>query len=199
MSLLCLASTISNSLAHTSSELISLVESLITIVAIVAGGIWTYLLFIRNRQRWPRARIGMAASHFRAGSSHHILHVDLAIANVGQVLLEVDSLSTTISQMLPLPKEIAVAVKRREDPVPDGFSEIQWPVVITRAVELGDSRCEIEPGESQTLQFDFMLDSRIKLVEIYSYVLNQKKRERNLAWDLSRLYDFSIGSLVVAE
>lgn len=39
---------------------LSALKDAATIVAIVAGGIWTYYLFVKNRQRHPRLSIALA-------------------------------------------------------------------------------------------------------------------------------------------
>jgi hypothetical protein len=43
--------------------LVATIESLGTVGAVIVGGIWVYLMFIKNRQHLPRAQIKLTAAH----------------------------------------------------------------------------------------------------------------------------------------
>ena len=57
--------------------------------------------------------------------------------------------------------------------------------------EFAKDECEIEPGESQDIQFDFILGDHVQTVLVYSYLLNERKRQRKLSWDSTTLYDLA--------
>ncbi len=49
---------------------------------------------------------------------------------------------------------------------------------------------EIEPGESEQLHYDFLVDKAIKTVLVYSYFQNIQKNRR-LGWSLTTTNDFT--------
>jgi len=170
-------------------ETIDLIEAIFTILAIIVGGVWGYWLFVKNRQRYPRANVSQSIIHKDLGNKKTLLHVDVLITNIGNVLLEIISLKTKASQILPLPGDIKKTITDGQDPVLEGETEVDWPIIDSREEQFEKSECEIEPGESQSIQFDFFIDSDVELIEIYSSVVNEKKRKLDLVWDSSTIYE----------
>lgn len=172
-------------------DLIKVLESIFTIVAIVVGGLWGYWLFVKNRQRYPRASLTHKVIHKEIEDGKNLLHVDIVIYNIGEVLLQIKDVNTIVSQVLPLCKKISNLIENGKDPVKEGASDIEWPEIGSRAIKYREDPCEVEPGETQSLQCDFLLDASILSVEIYSYVENLVKRGRELVWDHTSIYDLS--------
>lgn len=170
-------------------ETADLIEAIVTILAIIVGGVWGYWLFVKNRQRYPRAEISQSVIHKDLDNEKTLLHVDVIITNIGNVLLEIISLKTKISQILPLPDKIKKTITDGQDPVLEGKTEVDWPLKASREEQFEKSGCEIEPGESQSIQFDFFIDSDVELIEIYSSVVNETKRKLKLVWDNTTIYE----------
>jgi len=176
-------------------DITEIVRSFATVAAILVGGVWSYMLFVRTRQRYPRAKIKHEITHRVLSDDKALLHIAVNINNSGDVLLSVVSAQTRIQQVLPTPPEILDSVNQGLDPVQKGKTEIEWPLIgTTRKSHWAKGKREIEPGESDELHYDFVLDSRIQTVEVYTYVKNATKRGREIGWSLTTLYDLPSAS-----
>jgi hypothetical protein len=163
--------------------------SVATMLALLVGGLWTYLLFVRKRQKYPRARLRHRITHRDIGLDKVLLHVDVMVSNTGDVLVSLVELVTRVQQVLPLPDRVSDNILAGKDPVKRGTSEVEWDELHSHKLKWKQGECEIEPGDSQQISHDFILDAEMQTVEVYSHVTNESKRPRRLGWDLTTLYD----------
>lgn len=174
------------------------VKSIAEIIGLGVGGFWTWLLFVKNRQDYPRAKVGHTISRFTLANGSRLLRVQCTVTNIGPVLLRLDSTFTWVQQILPLPKDFETAFGAGKDPLATlgpSDSEYGWPVVGERKCDWKASPREVEPGEEENMQFDFVVDDRAQLVEIYSYFRNERKK-REIGWSGTTIYDLSTGKVV---
>ena len=155
------------------------------------GGAWTVGLFWNRRGRYPRASVEHLVTHKPLGGGKRLLHVGVRVCNIGEVLIVVERSETRIQRVLPVPTEVADSIKRGRDPVQEGETEVEWPPVGSHDKVYGKGDCEIEPDESQDINHDFIVDTEVQTVVVYSYVMNEKKRDRTLTWNLTTLYDLA--------
>ena len=172
-------------------ELAQIVQSVVTVIAIVAGGFWGYWLFVKNRQRYPRAQIEHTIFHSAIADNKLLLHVIVTVTNPGNVLLSLVSLDARVQRILPASSEFVESIGKGIDPVAEGKSEIEWPLIGSREIDLRKDRYEIEPGESQGIDCEFVLADNVELVAIYTYLKNVSKRGREIGWDLTTVYSLS--------
>jgi hypothetical protein len=66
-----------------------------------------------------------------------------------------------------------------------------WPLIAERNESFAPP-FDIEPGEKQTLDFEFVTPWQVKVVRIYAYFRNDKKAEDDseVGWAASGYYDF---------
>lgn len=164
-------------------------QAVLTSAAIVVGGLWSYLLFVRKRQKYPRASLAHNISHRPLGDGYVLLSVRAGITNAGEVLLSIVSVETRLQQVLPPPSDLIKALKGGQDPIPEGRTEMDWPLLRSRLSDDKARELQIEPGESDSIQYDFMLDRSVRTVEIYTYIKNEKVRKRDVGWSVTSLYD----------
>lgn len=170
-------------------NVVATIQACVAIVALFIGGVWGYWLFVQNRQRYPRASIGHQIIHRPIADGKLLLHVTVDISNPGSVLLSLISMQTRVQQVRPLSAKLAESIQQGLEPVKVGHTEIDWPLIDSRELKMEKNKFEIEPGEHQEIQFDFILDSEVQTVLVYSYLENQVKREREIGWDSTILYD----------
>lgn len=171
------------------------IQALVTTVAIGVGGWWSYRLFVRKRERYPRAKVTHLASHWPLGEERILLRVAVDISNQGAVLLIPGAGELWVQQVRPLLPELAACLGRGEDPVAKGGTEVEWPLLAKRP--LANIR-EIEPGENDQCHCDFFLGAEVQTVVIYSHIENRAKRRRlhrwrkgkPLVWNTTTSYDF---------
>jgi hypothetical protein len=144
--------------------------------ALLAAGIWTYLLFVRQRQRFPRAEMTHRVVSIELSSYQVLVHAVVLVKNIGSVLIRLREGFARIDRLRPVPSRIAGMLAAGEDPVPVDCSEARWETLKRRdCVWAGDPR-EIEPGEADEFHFDFFVAADVRTVELYSYFENIRKR-----------------------
>ncbi len=152
-------------------------QAVLTTIAIIIGGIWTYLRFIKNRLRFPRAELSHTIIYKPLRDKKALLRINLKVLNKGDVLLPISNTWTRISQILPMGEDTLEALATGKDLPRDNDAEIKWPELGTREISYEPGTAEIEPGESEMFHFDYIVSSDVKVVHIYSFFTNLKKRE----------------------
>lgn len=160
-----------------------------TAIAFVVGGIWAYMLFVRQRQRYPRATLEQRVVHKRVDERRVLLRVSVTVSNQGDVLLSLASGFVRVQQMVPWPSEFVDAIEKGEDPVRAGETEVEWPLLGERYLTFEESEREVEPGEPDEFHFDFVIGGGVQTVLVYTYISNQHKRGRDIGWGVTTVYD----------
>ena len=175
-------------------NIIEVVASVLTLFAIIFGGIWSYLLFIRTRQKYPSANISQEITYRAISDDKLWLRVSVTLQNTGKVLLSLVYGQSWIQKVLPLDKATLEKVLSGQYPARKGEVEIEWPLLSTQHVDWKKGDREIEPSESDQVHFDFILDSEVKTIVVYSYFRNAKKirRKGELGWLVTRTYDLQL-------
>jgi hypothetical protein len=165
------------------------VASTLTAVGLLAAGIYSIWLY---RNRFPRAKVTHQVSDWPVGDRHMVRGV-VRMENVGNVLIQVRRIRGVLTQILPTPGDVEVAVKARVDPVDRDSTEVLWDTLGDRLKDFSKEGCEIEPGECDEFIFDFVIDADLKKVQFYSHIENVKKFKRNVGWNTTIIYDLTHG------
>ena len=169
-------------------DIADIVAAGFTVLAIIVGGGWGYVLFVRKRQKYPRANTKHEITHLQIADGKLLLHVDVTISNVGDVLISLVSGIIRIQQILSPSPELMDAIKERGDPVKEGSREIEWPLIVERPSAWASGEFEIEPGESEQIPYDFIINADVQTVEVYSYYKNTEKPKREIGWNLTTIH-----------
>ena len=177
-------------------KLVDLVLPIVTIIAIIISGIWTYNLFIIKRENYPHANIEQRLSHIALSDSINLLRLEIQLSNTGNSKLVLKKSIIRIQQILPVlpcaePEPCAVnqvntALKeiiRKED-------RFSWPLLSERNKIFPES-FDIEPGEKDVIDFEFVIPLKVEAVRVYSYFQNEKKINgaNEVGWSISTYYD----------
>jgi hypothetical protein len=158
-------------------------EAAMTAIGIIVAGVWTYVLFVRRRLRYPRAAISHTSYSFRLADGRTLLRVSAKMTNVGEVLLWFRHARTRVQHLYPLPAHIAaLTASTTGDPVAKGEYELPWTVLCAREWTYEDGQAQIEPGESEVLHCDFVIPAGVKKVLVYTHVTNHVKRGHEIGW-----------------
>jgi hypothetical protein len=180
-------------------EKLEIVQYIVTIFAILIGGTWTYILFIRERQIYPHAEIEQVVSHIALSKATNLLRVVVNVKNIGGSRLIVKKSITRIQQILPeapciesspcASKQIFRALEEYERKE-DIFS---WALIAERE-KYFDDPLDLEPSEKDMKDFEFAIPSDIKAVRIYTFIRNEKrsKGDTDFGWDVSSYYDLDM-------
>ena len=172
-------------------DLFGLVETVLTSVAIVTAGLWAYFLFWRRRQSAPRASLTLDLTTALLPGSKRLVHVGLGVLNQGQVLLSLKYAEMRVRQVVPFPEDLVDGLERGVDPIPAGSTEMPWPMIVGREWKAPSCVLELEPGESDSLHADFVLEEDVEVVELYAFVCNPRKKGTSIGWTKTELHTFA--------
>jgi hypothetical protein len=158
-------------------SLAAALESCATILGILVAGVWTYRLFVKNREEFPKASLTQVVSFWNSDDGNRLIRVSMTIKNEGNVLVKIPSGFTWIQQMKPWPDELLKA-----KPV---TQEIAWPLIESRDL---DSGWEIEPKETEIISMDFVINQAFAQILVYSFIKNPKKE--TTGWPVTTIIDF---------
>lgn len=169
-------------------------QAIVTILGIIVGGAWTYILFIKDRQDLPQATIEEKITSVGLPLGIHYVQVAVNIANTGHTLLKASEAILRVEQILPIggcdgdpcaAREINAALAASTQTA-DRFD---WPLIASRtAVE----SWSIEPGESETEDFEFAVPSTIDTARFYVWIRNDKLStpSNDIGWHRAVIYNF---------
>jgi len=187
------------------------IQSLFTVIALIVGGLWAYTQFTVERKGEPHANIKQEISYVALSDETNLLRVNVEFINTGISKIELKKYEVIIYQILPVPTSVKKDIKYALTNVDRNTDRFSWQVVArrfsnleetnpnlesgTHTVENGktklslDNPVEVEPGEKENMDFEFVIPSRIKVIRAYSYFRNEK-RKRSMGWSVSSYYDF---------
>jgi hypothetical protein len=194
---------------HNKDEFAGL-QSVLTIVALFVGGWWTWRAFFRGRQGYPRCDMTVLATHRTLDEGGTLLHVEASLRNHGGVLAELGKHSGFVRVHRVLPLDVDLSPQRdameAQSSAPKGVDPepmppVVWPLVGEARLPTGS--CEVEPGETETFDFDFPIPADVRTVRLYVYARNLRKRRRfywsgwrprarkqtDIGWKATTLYD----------
>jgi hypothetical protein len=167
-------------------------QATLTGVAIVVAGIWTYRLFVKQREPYPKANVEHRVAHWKLGE-RTVVRLTVRITNVSGVVLSLPILQARLQQLLPMSSGTIDELLALE--VPTGESEIPWPLLAERTCDWSDALREVEPGETEECHFDFLIASDVAAVMVYSYLKNHSKRGREIGWNTTTVCSLRTGGL----
>ena len=161
-------------------------QNLVTCVAIVLGGIWTYRLFVQNRLGRPHANLQQTCTSLPLDENTLFLRVNVTLRNEGNTAIVLVKSEVRISQVLPKCAKLQITTVDDESfgavSGAEGLREVEWAPFWQSLREWNRGECIIEPGESDEFCHDFILPSGLRAVQIYSFVENQYSHGRSLGW-----------------
>ena len=181
----------------TVKEFLEIVQSVVTIAAVIVGGIWTYIIFGKERKQYPHVDIEHKLSHVGLSPKINLLRVGIELSNHGSTRLGVGKWMVRVQQILPLePCEkngpcIEDEIKRASEAVVRKTNNFSWPMIAKREENLPEG-ISVEPEEKQVFEFEFVLPSEVKVARVYSYFRNDllSMSLNEIGWVMSSYYDF---------
>lgn len=170
-------------------DLVSVAQSLVTILAICGGAI----LYFKRRRPFPRAKITHQIADKILADNKILLRVVVTVINQGEVLLSLKKGFAGVQQVHPCPQGLLDTIKGGHDIVAERKTEALWDTLGEKEIALTDDARELEPGEEEEFNFDFLIEGGVKTVIVYSYFVNQRKKRREVGWNKTTIYDLSSG------
>jgi len=190
-------------------DIIEIAQTFASFLAICFGGWWTYQRFVWHRLSWPHANVELALDDSVLPEGKRLVHAEFKIVNTGSVIIKPEYAELRIRGMVPIPEDTAADVKAGKDPVIEGKSEMEWPLVSEREWTWNSGDFEIEPGETDSLNADFFIGEDVSVCQFYAFLENPKKRQDQkkrqdprtdpkeeqprLGWTLTKVHTFNQG------
>lgn len=178
------------------------VGSIAKTLALLVAGLWTYLIFVRQRLRYPGAKVELSLSHRELPNGKRILHVEVKLENIGKTIIRLDKADVVIERVAPLTADILGPLLAQYEPLtPDAPPEISWYRVGHRAHRYQEA-IEIEPGECEMLRYDFRIGKNVKIVKVRAHITNchkrkfgslrkREKRVTEIGWSAVKYYELA--------
>jgi hypothetical protein len=167
-------------------DLVTTIQSGISALALLIGGFWAYLVFIRHRERFPSANVGQTMYTKVLDADHRLIKVTISVANTSTRLLVLDKASVHILQLFPTPSGVVSSYPNERVLVED-HSEIDWECIGDREMTLKDYR--IEPKETDIVCVDFIIGTTPRTIQIDSYLKNKVIRCKEIGWNVTTVHD----------
>lgn len=172
-------------------------SNVVTIAAVLIGGVWTYRAFIKERVRWPKANLELVISHRELTPDRMLLSIKTKIHNAGRGLMKLSELRVDVRQVLPLTEELESEL-RDGSLIAADRGRARWRtrpedqhICLWGPGQPLPSRPEIEPGENDEFGSDFVVPSTLETVYVYVYVKNVARKGRELGWTVTTYYDLA--------
>ncbi len=170
-------------------DLSEVIRNYATCVAYVVGGLWVYFTFIRKREKYPSLDVNHRVISKRVNNEKIFLKVVVDFFNKGNTVVCLEKRLIRIQKMLPWTMEELNKIDTFKTRTKQEDAEVEWPLLGEVDLSGKDYQHEIEPGESDEFHADFLIDSGIESIVIYSYFKNQTKRGREIGWNKTTTYD----------
>jgi hypothetical protein len=85
---------------------VDLAQALISTAAIVVGGIWTYILFIKNRTKFPKLKLSHSLYSRQIDPRQRLIRVTLLMENQSSILVKLNEVTVRLLQLDPWPQGI---------------------------------------------------------------------------------------------
>lgn len=161
---------------------------ILTAVGVIIGAFWTYHLFIKNRQKYPKAEIEHKIEiRDVLGENFQLITLLVTVKNISQILLPVEEYSVEIFQILP-----AIDLK---DKIEKGYfnqsKSLELPnnASIFKVTKKTKSNMEIEPTEKVLLAHSVIVPKGIQTISVHSVVHNPSKSKKQFVWNNITTYD----------
>ncbi|MCI4464152.1 MAG: hypothetical protein JHC30_08355, partial [Caldisericum sp.] len=144
------------SVLHFIKQIAESVKPAIEIAAIIIGGVWSYLLFIKNRQSQPKAKISHLIYSERLNDKKMLLRVELKISNIGNVLLQIQSCKTWIQRVTPLYEDQLKLIQDGNSLVDEGKHEADWGLIDGVEILYKENKAAVKKSDIKTVVENFV-------------------------------------------
>lgn len=170
-------------------NIFSVIQSFVTIIALVTAGIWAYFRFRVFRTLQPHLYIEHRSTHRSLSSSYIHIEVTAILHNTSRVEIELERGVAIVQEVGPISDGEAEslneeALKDEADP------GILWPIIGRLQRDWDGVNLTIEPGSTHSETFEFIVpkwDDQTLL--LYTYFYNAEAQYVRGGWSATTVYD----------
>ena len=170
------------------------VQSAVTVIAIVAGGIFALFKLQAFRDFEPHLTISHEVSHRQIGNSYVHVAVTSTLHNGSKVKLDFLQAFIRLQQISPT-SDAEVESLYTSTFVDREHEDIPWPILYEVPRIWDVNELIIEPGESHQESYEFIVSTEVESVIVYTYYYNSRgDSEAPEGWGATSVYDIFSGS-----
>lgn len=170
--------------------ILGIIQSSITIIAIVITGIFAALRFQVFREFVPHLSISHEISHRRIGDSYIHIGVIVTLHNRSKVAMKIRKGEYLLQQIKPITD---IEIESLDVQRPDTKNDyIEWPVLDEQERIWDGQGLTIDPGEFHQAVFESVIPLNIETVLVYSYFNNPDyypNSKLSEGWSATSFYD----------
>jgi hypothetical protein len=175
-------------------DLMAGIQSVATVIALLAGGWWTYQIFVLERETSPHANVTQVVTGKLISQKWYWIQISITAQNTGKSLVQFDDADIRVQQINPVPSNVEESIKNKKDPVEIPDLYIPWKGLCRY---FRPYSIKLEAGESDTTEVEFLIPAWLKTVRIYTYLENTTdysgwlfwRKSNNYGWHTVTLYD----------
>ena len=179
------------STAGKAKDVAAIIQSSVTAVAIVVGGVFAYYKLQLFRDLEPHLTITHEVSHRFIGDSYVHIAVTANLRNTSRVHIEILRYRFRLQEIAPASD---TDIERLYDEVFEERREdyFQWPVLDEIELDREKGDMIIEPGGTHRETLEFIISTEIETVMAYTYFYNSmraRKEQSAEGWGATTIYD----------
>ena len=170
-------------------DIVSIIQSVVTIAAIVVAGGFAIFKFRLFRAFQPHLSISQEVTHRFTDHAYVHLAVTVTLNNNSRVRVELNKARLLVQQVRPITAE------ELEDLYAEVFvsgkvKNIQWRVLDEFQPTWPKGTFVVEPGESHKEVYEFIIASDIRTILVYAYFYNSKHSPGSAeGWTATTIHD----------
>lgn len=168
-------------------EWANVVLALVTIFAILFGGLFAAVKFDLFRDFEPRLSLSHTINHRRIGDSYVHLDITVNMHNSSRVKVDLGEGFWVLQQIAPIGDAEVEAIYSRDAEA--GLQEFLWPVLDEGRWMWSRDHIAIEPGETYHELLEIILPNAVEAALIYTFCYNPNAPEKETGWSLGTVYD----------
>lgn len=174
-----------------SKEFWDILVSIATILAILIGGFWTFLIFIKQRFHKPLLEINHKIELFPFNEEYTLLKLYICLENKGVTFIKGINGHIVITNLSPKAEDDLLKQKfiKGEDIIDNKTFEIEWDDLIRRTFKKKEHY--LEPKEKDDHIFDFIISNKINYIRIYTHIENNTFRDWKKLWFKKKEYGWN--------
>ena len=162
--------------------------AVVTILAILFGGLFAAVKFELFRDFEPHLTISHAINHRRVGQSYVHIDVTVTLRNGSKVKVVPQEGFLVLQRISPTTDEFAEEVYGKA--FVDGSVEpFEWPVLEELYIDWRTRDMVIEPGEAHSEVLEFIISGEVSTVQVYTHFYPPEPAGNSRGWSRATVYD----------
>ena len=171
----------------------SVVQGIVTVLAIGVGGVYALYKLEVFREFEPHLTITQEASHRKIGAGYVYISVDVSLVNRSNVAIRIRDGSFWMQSVAPLENTKVEDLYEDFLDKPKTNKYFAFPTLEKFDRKWGRDEFVIEPGESSTDRYEFIIADKFNTVTVGTFFADSTKKSRSprIGWSAITLHDIN--------